>query len=185
MNHRYARLVRVFLCLEITMLQFKSAEDLKQLPEDDPAYPIVADLVGRAVLGVHGTPDLVAGVASALAIQAACLHSPEDLTIAATISGDRPLDDATVRAAEAVNGLRNAGAMHHLPKALLTAAWYHFVRDEPERAKQCLDEAQQIAERGPMPLYLADIRLYRARLWGSLTSEGSGVKEAEYPWPDS
>ncbi len=28
-----------------------------------------------------------------------------------------------------------------------------------------LDEAQQIAERGPMPLHLADVHLHRARLF--------------------
>ncbi len=29
-----------------------------------------------------------------------------------------------------------------------------------------LDEAWEIAERGPMPLFLADVQLYRARLFG-------------------
>jgi tetratricopeptide (TPR) repeat protein len=86
--------------------------------------------------------------------------------------------------AAAVNGLRGSGNMNDLPKALLTAAWYHFVRGELDQAKQWLDEAQQIAERGPMPLYLADILLHRARLFGSLKGEGRSVKEAEYPWPD-
>jgi hypothetical protein len=66
---------------------------------------------------------------------------------------------------DAVRGLRNAGRMDHLPKGLLTAAVYHFVRDEHDRARALLDEAQQLAERGPMPLDLADVHLHRARLF--------------------
>jgi hypothetical protein len=66
---------------------------------------------------------------------------------------------------DAVRGLRNAGQMDHLPKGLLTAAVYHFVRGEHDRTRALLDEVQQIAERGPMPLYLADVHLHRARLF--------------------
>lgn len=73
------------------------------------------------------------------------------------------LDLPDVKAA--VNGLRNAGTMDHLPKALLTAALYHFVRGDDPAARAHLDEAQQIAERGPMPLYLADVNLHRARMF--------------------
>ncbi len=67
--------------------------------------------------------------------------------------------------AAAVNGLRAAGTMDHLPRGLLTAALYHFIRGEPALAQKHLAEAQQIAERGPMPLFLADIHLTRARLF--------------------
>lgn len=65
----------------------------------------------------------------------------------------------------AVNGLRAAGTVDQLPRGLLTAALYHFVRGEPELARKHLAEAQQIAERGPMPLFLADIHLHRARMF--------------------
>jgi hypothetical protein len=67
--------------------------------------------------------------------------------------------------AAAVNGLRNAGRTDRLPKGLLTAALYHFVRDETAAARTALDQAQEIAERGPMLLDLADIHLHRARLF--------------------
>jgi len=67
--------------------------------------------------------------------------------------------------ADAVKGLRAAGQMNHLPRGLLTAALYHFVRGEPALAEKHLAEAWQIAERGPMPLFLADIHLTRARLF--------------------
>lgn len=65
----------------------------------------------------------------------------------------------------ALNGLRTAVRMDHLPRALLTAALYHFVRSEHDLTRKHLAEAELIAGRGPMPLYLADIHLHRARLF--------------------
>jgi len=53
--------------------------------------PVSADLCGDAVIGIHGERPLVAGVVSSLAIQAASLHSPEDLTIVAAVGEDRSL----------------------------------------------------------------------------------------------
>jgi len=43
----------------------------------------------------------------------------------------------------------------------------------PESAQSDLDEAWEIAERGPMPLFLANIHLHRARLF---------FRDANYPW---
>lgn len=82
----------------------------------------------------------------------------------------------------AVNGLRNAGDMTHLPRGLLTAAWYHAVRGDVLGSKAALDEAQQIAERGPMPLFLADIHLTRARLVGSVTLNVGSLKDGAASW---
>lgn len=65
----------------------------------------------------------------------------------------------------ALHGLRAAGAVEFIARALLTAALYHFVRGEHDLTRKHLAEAQQIAERGPMPLFLADIHLHRARLF--------------------
>jgi hypothetical protein len=76
----------------------------------------------------------------------------------------------------AVDGLRRAGTQHELPRGLLTRAWLRFLtgaRTGPESAQSDLDEAWEIAERGPMPLFLADIHLYRARLFHAVTP---------YPW---
>ena len=64
----------------------------------------------------------------------------------------------------AVNGLRESGDMDELPQALLTQAWSHWVTD-PTAAVANLDEAWEIAERGPMPLFQVDILLTRARLF--------------------
>jgi hypothetical protein len=76
----------------------------------------------------------------------------------------------------AVSGLRRAGAQHYFPRGLLTRAWLRSLtgaRTGAESAQSDLEEAWEIAERGPMPLFLADIHLYRARLF---------FLEATYPW---
>jgi hypothetical protein len=100
----------------------------------------------------------------------------------------------------AMDGLRRAGQAQELPRGLLTRAWYSFAEasffakarkaesahklrgDAQEatrlfsRAQDDLDEAWEIAERGPMKLFLADIHLYRARLFGNRK------EEMQYPW---
>lgn len=80
----------------------------------------------------------------------------------------------------AVSGLRRAGTTHHIPRALLTRAWLRYLSPSTgsgqaahESAQEDLDEAWEIAERGPMRLHMADIHLYRARLF---------CREARYPW---
>jgi DNA segregation ATPase FtsK/SpoIIIE, S-DNA-T family len=47
--------------------------------------PITVNLVDAGVLGLHGDPATVAAVGSSLAAQAVCLHSPEDLVVAAAV----------------------------------------------------------------------------------------------------
>ncbi len=66
--------------------------------------------------------------------------------------------------AAAVNSFRQAGTQHYLPAGLLTAALLQHVTGDAEGARRSLAEAEQIAERGPMPLFLADVHLHRARL---------------------
>ena len=66
-------------------------------------------------------------------------------------------------------GLRRAGEQIWLTAGLLTRAWLRFLDGQPTgptSAQEDLDEAWEIAERGPMRLFLADIHLYRARLFG-------------------
>jgi tetratricopeptide (TPR) repeat protein len=77
---------------------------------------------------------------------------------------------------QAVSGLRRAAAVEFLVCGILTRAWLRSLtgaRTGSESAQSDLDEAWEIAERGPMPLFLADIHLYRARLF---------FREAECPW---
>ncbi len=66
----------------------------------------------------------------------------------------------------AVDGLRRAGQQVMLPLGLLTRAWLLFLEGDPAASRADLDEAQEIAVRGPMPLSLADVALTRGRLFG-------------------
>lgn len=93
---------------------------------------------------------------------------------------DRSLDNerqsAGTNLIAAVDGLRHAGTRDHLPRAFLSRAWQRFLEGKhsgTESAQSDLDEAWEIAERGPMRLHMADIHLYRARLFHGLRP---------YPW---
>ncbi len=88
------------------------------------------------------------------------------------------LQAATKEIAVAVSGIRSAGHQELLVPALLTRAWQRSLtgqRTGLESAQSDLDEAWEIAARGPMPLYLADIHLYRSRLF---------FRETNYPFTD-
>ena len=97
-----------------------------------------------------------------------------------------PSSDMGNHVAAAVDGLRRAGTQDHLPRGLLTRAWLRYLtgaRTGPESAQSDLDEAWEIAERGPMRLFLADIHLYRARLFGMRIADcGLRIEETKYPW---
>ena len=83
---------------------------------------------------------------------------------------------------QAVDDLRRSGYVDELPRGLLTRAWLRSLIGAytgPGSAQEDLDEAWEIAERGPMRLHMADIHLYRARLFGGMKNEGEGMK---YPW---
>ena len=60
-----------------------------------------------------------------------------------------------------------------MPRGFLTRAWLLFLEGDAHGARADLDEAWDIAERGPMRLHLADIHLHRARLF---------FCEKPYPW---
>ena len=53
---------------------------------------------------------------------------------------------------------------------LLTRAWFRHAFGDHDAARSGLDEAQRIAARGGMALHLADIALYRARLFHDRTA---------------
>ncbi|MCP4695790.1 MAG: hypothetical protein GY862_02915, partial [Gammaproteobacteria bacterium] len=64
----------------------------------------------------------------------------------------------------AVAGLREAGQQDHLPRGLLARAALYRVLKEFNKAGADLAEANEIAERGGMELFLADVQLETARL---------------------
>jgi tetratricopeptide (TPR) repeat protein len=100
---------------------------------------------------------------------------------------------------QAVSDLRRAGQQQYLPLGLLTRAWC-FVAEASKRkplsnetrtqasmksAQSDLDEAWDIAARGLMPLFMADIHLYRARLFGMSNHVVRALNEGgttTYPW---
>lgn len=90
----------------------------------------------------------------------------------------------------AIGGLRRSGNMDYLPHGLLIHAWLRSQEGKhtgAESAQDDLDEAWEIAERGPMRLHMANIHLYRARLFHAVNpypwnkfpdgSEGRGPKD--------
>jgi len=94
----------------------------------------------------------------------------------AAILGNFDLRTSPLEIDNAVSGLRRAGLRQYLPLGLFTRAWQRSLtgaRTGPESAQSDLDEAWEIAERGPMKLHMADIHLYRARLF---------FREQSYPW---
>ncbi len=86
---------------------------------------------------------------------------------------DSSLDRCWSPLQNAVTGLRRAGQQQYLPLGLFTRAWLGFLEGDTGGARTDLDEAREIAERGPMRLHMANIHLYRARLFHSVKP---------YPW---
>jgi hypothetical protein len=84
---------------------------------------------------------------------------------AALLQNRVPSDEARQHIEAAVAGLVNAGAQHHLPRGLLTRAWLRHCLNDIPGCDADLNKAQRIAARGGMKLHLADIALYRARLF--------------------
>jgi hypothetical protein len=94
----------------------------------------------------------------------------------AAILAGQPLAPCQASLKLAVDGLRRAGYMYYLPRGLLTRAWLSATtchHTGPDSAESDLDEAWDIAEAGPMPLFMADIHLHRAGLFHHITP---------YPW---
>ena len=92
------------------------------------------------------------------------------------LAPSQQLPQAQQHLQQALDGLRRAGTADHLPRALLTQAWLlsHIGQHTgPDSAQSALDEAWEIAERGPMPLFMADIHLHRAAFFWQVQP---------YPW---
>jgi hypothetical protein len=93
----------------------------------------------------------------------------------AAILEDSSLETCHASLQRAVDGLRRAARSDYIPRGLLTRAWLRFLEKDSEGARADLDEACEIAERGPMRLFMADVHLHRARLFHAVRP---------YPWQD-
>ena len=71
----------------------------------------------------------------------------------------------------AVDGLRQAGTQHHIPRGLLARATLRRIRSDFKPALRDLNEAMSIAERGQMGLHQADAHLEYARLYLAMGEE--------------
>lgn len=140
---------------------------------------IEADIISEQPLLDIALDHLILGRA---ALYAAILGKAErSLDVSSSDARQRVLSDDELFSARleldaAVSGLRRAGTLHHLPRGLLSRAWLQSLtatNTRSESAQTDLDEAWEIAERGPMRLYMADIHLYRARLFHAVQP---------YPW---
>jgi len=158
--------VPVFLdaCRSVTE---RTQESLKLTTEQELILDIALDhlTLGRAALYAS---ILVRGLRPESLSSTSPTPAPE--------SSQHYLELAAAEIDSAVSGLRSAGVQHHLPRGLLSRAWLRSVngaRIGADSAQSNLDEAWEIAQRGPMPLFLADIHLYRARLF---------FRESNYPW---
>jgi hypothetical protein len=130
--------------------------------QDAPAAVCVeAERRARTNIEQHSNLSLLSIALDDLALTRAHLYR-------ALLSAD-PADaiaDSQSEVHAALAKLRQANQIDYLPNALLTAALYaQGLAEKPDEARRYLAEAQQIAERGPMPLYLAEVHLYRARLF--------------------
>jgi hypothetical protein len=93
-------------------------------------------------------------------IRCLLMKSPND-TIGPCLKG------LETQVTSAVELLHRADQMDYLPLGLLVRAWLYKLQGSDSDCKAVLNRAQAIAQRGPMPLYLADVHLYRARLFGN------------------
>jgi tetratricopeptide (TPR) repeat protein len=92
----------------------------------------------------------------------------------AILSGERAAGE---HMKEAVDLLRRSGAQAYFLPGLLTRAVFRATTGASDGAREDLDEAFEVAERGPMRLFLADIHLHRARLFGLMAD-----RRFAYPW---
>jgi tetratricopeptide (TPR) repeat protein len=144
---------------------------------DAAACREVENRAGQTLKWAEGRLPILSIALNHLAIGRALLYrSVVEAAGLATPVGTKSLSDlaaARYHMSAAVDGLRHAGTTHHVPRGLLSRAWLRFLQHDTEGARTDLDEAWEIAERGPMRLHMADIHLYRARLFHTVQP---------YPW---
>lgn len=93
-----------------------------------------------------------------------------------SVSSVSPRLNALDTLTRAVAGLREYGSQQHLPRGLLARAAAYRLSGDFFHARQDLNEAQDIAARGGMKLWLTDCALEAARLF---SAEGQGEAAAE------
>ena len=96
--------------------------------------------------------------------------------IQALQKGSQDFTQAAEHLNQAVDGLRQAGTQHHVPRGLLARAELYRAQGEFKQAQHDLDEAMTIAKRGEMGLYQADCHLEYARLYLAMGKKEDACK---------
>lgn len=108
----------------------------------------------------------------AVSLLSMCRAATYLTTLAPYAGADASVDEQPV-VERTYRELKKANASQHVPPILMTRAMCAPIRGGQKAAAADLDVAWDIAERGPMRLHMADIRLHRARLF---------FRERPYPW---
>jgi len=130
-------------------------------------FAVLAEVRERAEQSFQGSRNLLDIALDNLTLGQAALYTSL-LSSGPMVNTVR--ETARKHIAAAVDGLRAAGTLDQVPRGLLTRAWLRHADGDAAGAESDLNAAWEIAERGPMPLYQADILLYRARLFSDRTA---------------
>ena len=104
--------------------------------------------------------------------------------LAALEEGTGDFRTAEAELGQAVDGLRNAGTQHHIPRGFLARAELRRVSGDFSPARRDLDEAFEIATRGGMRLFECDVHLECCRLIMAIIEAGAEL-DAQDIAPDS
>ena len=129
------------------------------------------ELLATEALAINerGSREVIGRAMGRLTLARAALYR---VTLERSTLGDRNTDIHSPLT-KVVDDLRRAGHQQFIPLGFLSRAWLYYLKGDASGARADLDEAWDIAERGPMRLHMADIHLYRARLF---------FREKPYPW---
>jgi len=152
---------------------FEEAERMRK--EDQPEDPLLYSTPGYGFCGLLLSEGLyqevrkhadqtLEWVTCLLDIALDNLSLGRAALLQAQAEGPATLPEAERCLDQAVQGLREAGTTHHVPRSLLARAELHRFKKDWTAAWRDLEEAREIAERGEMRLHLADYHLEAARL---------------------
>jgi len=153
---------------------FKTAEDMQK--ERQPEYPILYTLPGYCycdlLLGQRKYQEVLRRAGQTLEWEEGRLLDIAldhlSLGCAYMLKAQKEnsnFADAEGHLQQAVDGLRQAGTQHHIPRGLLARASLHLIRKDYNKAQHDIDSAFSIASRGGMGLHQADCHLAYTRLY--------------------
>jgi len=170
--------------LEEAEIAFREAEEMQK--ERQPQFPLLYSLQGfrycDLLLGQGEYPEVQSRAAQTLEWvtpqnwlldvaldhlslgRAHLLQAQQEGTGDPSTSLRTSFSQAAAHLNQAVDGLRQAGTQHYIPRGLLARAELRRAMGSLDRARADLEEALSIATRGGMRLFEADCHLEYARL---------------------